>query len=99
MRITDKQVRVIKQELINQFGQNASVWLFGSRVDDEKKGGDIDLYIETDHPVQNRASAAAQFSGRLQRKLGDQKIDVILTDPQTLRLPIHDAALQEGIRL
>ncbi len=99
MRITDKQVKVIKQELINQFGQNASVWLFGSRVDDEKKGGDIDLYIETDHPVQNRASVAAQFSGRLQRKLGDQKIDVILADPQTPRLPIHDAAMQEGVRL
>ena len=99
MRISDKQVKVIKQELIDQFGPNVSVWLFGSRVDDEEKGGDIDLYIQTDRPVKNRASAAARFSGRLQRKLGDQQIDVILVDPQTPRLPIHAAALQEGIRL
>lgn len=99
MRITNQQHKIIKQELIDQFGGNATVWLFGSRIDDDKKGGDIDLYIETQQTIDNRASSAAQFSARLQRKLGDQKIDVLLADPQTPRLPIHEAAMQEGIRL
>ena len=29
------------------FGEAASLYLFGSRIDDDKRGGDIDLYIET----------------------------------------------------
>jgi len=33
------------------FGQSAHLYLFGSRVDDKQKGGDIDLFIETDGVV------------------------------------------------
>ena len=46
MRITDIEKDQIKKTIINVFGEKIKIILFGSRVDDNKKGGDIDLYIE-----------------------------------------------------
>ena len=48
MRLTQEQVNIIKRAVTDTFGDTASVWLFGSRVDDYKRGGDIDLLIETE---------------------------------------------------
>ena len=47
MRLTPEQVTIIKKAGAETFGDSARVWLFGSRVDDHKRGGDIDLLIET----------------------------------------------------
>jgi predicted nucleotidyltransferase len=47
MRLTSYQETIIKKLTAEIFGSDARLMLFGSRVDDTKKGGDIDLYIET----------------------------------------------------
>jgi predicted nucleotidyltransferase len=47
MRLTHIQKQVICERASKYFGADAHVWLFGSRVDDDSKGGDIDLYIES----------------------------------------------------
>ena len=47
MRLSTFQVKVIKNTLGQVFGQSAQIYLFGSRVDDQKKGGDIDLFVDT----------------------------------------------------
>ena len=44
MRITEHEMNVII-EAVKNADQEARVWLFGSRVDDSKKGGDIDIAI------------------------------------------------------
>jgi predicted nucleotidyltransferase len=46
MRLSDFQRQIILESAAHHFGQETQVWLFGSRVNDEAKGGDIDLYIE-----------------------------------------------------
>jgi predicted nucleotidyltransferase len=46
MRLNQKQLTSIKTNFNNCF-DNGKIYLFGSRVDDTKKGGDIDLYIST----------------------------------------------------
>ena len=48
MRLSNDSMLTIKQAVTLIFGKDAKVYLFGSRTDDAKKGGDIDLYIETD---------------------------------------------------
>ena len=47
MRLSQRYVEVIKKQF-QQFFQNGEIYLFGSRVDDSKKGGDIDLYFVLD---------------------------------------------------
>ncbi|SMM99264.1 DNA polymerase, beta-like region [uncultured Candidatus Thioglobus sp.] len=46
MRLSNTEINAIKR-CSAEFFPNSEVFLFGSRVDDDKKGGDIDLYIET----------------------------------------------------
>lgn len=47
MRLTETEINVIKHSACDVFGSDVVVFLFGSRVDDTKKRGDIDLYIKT----------------------------------------------------
>lgn len=44
LRLSTKEIDIIKNKVVTVFGESL-VYLFGSRVDDSKKGGDIDLYI------------------------------------------------------
>jgi len=45
MRLTLFEITAIQNNAQNIFGDTVKVYLFGSRVDDDKKGGDIDLYL------------------------------------------------------
>ena len=64
------------------------IWLFGSRVNDDKKGGDIDLFIETQSLCPNRAETICRLYGELVMTLGEQKIDILLKDKNTTEVPI-----------
>ena len=44
MRLSTKEISIIKNKVKVIFGESL-IYLFGSRIDDRKKGGDIDLYI------------------------------------------------------
>ena len=46
IRLTDKELKAIKDTARQVFGKDIRVWIFGSRVNPELKGGDIDIYIE-----------------------------------------------------
>ena len=46
MRLSNKEIELIKESVTALFDSEVSVYLFGSRADEGKKGGDIDLYIE-----------------------------------------------------
>lgn len=99
MRLTPDQINAIKQTARAVLGDDARVTLFGSRVDDAKKGGDIDLLFETDHLVGNRATTVGALYVALIRKLGDRKIDIILKDVATPEAPVLEIAKQTGIQL
>ncbi len=77
------------------------LWLFGSRVDLTKKGGDIDLYIETYlDSAEEAIKMENKFISQLEEKIGEQKIDVVLNLMKyPYSLPIHKVALTKGIRI
>ncbi len=95
MRLSDNYIDVIKKNF-KRFFQQGDIFLFGSRVDDEKKGGDIDLYlVVSDH--QDLFEKKLKFLSRIKRELGEQKIDVVFNmDPNRL---IEQEAKKWGIKL
>ena len=73
--------------------------LFGSRLDDSARGGDLDLMLELPEPVANPALLAARLSAQVSRLMQGRKVDVLLSAPNLMRLPIHDMAFKEGTLL
>ena len=57
--------------------------MFGSRVDDRARGGDIDLLLETPQPMSAAKVAARRqaFVARLHRLIGERRIDVVVAGP------------------
>jgi len=99
MRLPLNYQTTITETATKIFGEKASVWLFGSRLDDNAKGGDVDLLIKLETPTANKAVLGARFNALLQIKLGLQKFDVIVIDPSTVLKQIHQQALSKGVRL
>jgi predicted nucleotidyltransferase len=84
------------------FASGTAVYLFGSRVDDSKRCGDIDLLVETAGPLApaELVERRTPFVARLYRLLGEQRIDIVITacgepDPR----PVVAEARRTGILL
>ena len=99
MRLSAQQAQAIRHVAHRFLGQEARVRLFGSRAQDSLRGGDIDLFFETDTALSNRAQTICQLSGALTMALGDRKIDVILKDANTPEAPIFAIAKRTGVML
>ena len=97
MRLKKEDIKSIKRITKECFGENSKIYLFGSRVDDNKKGGDIDLYIETDMKV-NIFEKKIKMIGMLHNILGEQKIDIVINN-FTSKKYIYQVAHREGIAL
>lgn len=82
MRLSKFYRDVIKTKAQETFGEDVQVNLFGSRVDDTQKGGDIDLYIIVPNQ-QNLFQKKLRFLAQVKRVLGEQKIDVIFNEDET----------------
>ena len=98
MRLTNHEIISIKESFHQVFG-SGKIYLFGSRVDDSLKGGDIDLFIELDitPTVKETLDKISKFKINLYDKIGEQKIDLIISKDKT-RL-IEKEALSKGVLL
>lgn len=99
MRLSHQEREIITQIVIQRFGPAAQTWLFGSRANDQARGGDIDLLIQVPQPIDNDLVATLGLETDLQAALGDQKIDILLQHPGTQETPIHRIAQTTGILL
>ena len=99
MRLTPEQIAIIRSAATEVFGSDARVWLFGSRVDDAKRGGDIDLLIEAVQlPAVESFMRKVRFLGKLEDGLGERKIDVVIQHPGDTRAIVR-IAHATGVRL
>lgn len=99
MRLTPQQIASIRQSAQALAGESARIWLFGSRVCDDTRGGDVDLLLDMDTPVEEPAQLAARLAGRISRAMYGRKVDVLIKAPNLLTLPIHAVAMAEGVQL
>nr|VFJ56870.1 MAG: Nucleotidyltransferase domain-containing protein [Candidatus Kentron sp. FM]VFJ58775.1 MAG: Nucleotidyltransferase domain-containing protein [Candidatus Kentron sp. FM]VFK17953.1 MAG: Nucleotidyltransferase domain-containing protein [Candidatus Kentron sp. FM] len=99
MRLSDPQIRTIHDAISGEFGPLAEVILFGSRVDDSAKGGDIDLMVTLSESTDRPSLRGAHLAALLERKMEGRHVDVVLVTPETPLGPIHAAARQHGVRL
>jgi predicted nucleotidyltransferase len=93
MRLANEEQSVIN-EIIHKADADALIYLFGSRVDDAAKGGDIDLLV-----LSKRINLMMKLDilAQLHQKLGERRIDIAVY-PDTTR-PFPRMAIQEGVRL
>ena len=98
-RATTDQVQAIRQTALRVLGVGTRVSVFGSRALENGKGGDIDLFFETDALLENRAEVLCQLHGALTLALGERKIDVILKDANTPPAAVFEIAKRTGIPL
>jgi len=77
MRLSKVQIEKIKSIGQGIYGQDAKIYLFGSRTNDGKKGGDIDLIIETNNIQLTTLENKIKYLVDLKLALGDQKIDLV----------------------
>jgi predicted nucleotidyltransferase len=96
MRLSERLKCAIVEAVRQSFGE-VEVTLFGSRVDDDKKGGDIDLAVDSDFTHQQFRKKRAQFLSNLLYKGLDLKIDLIqLTDADAL---LRSEITNQGVAL
>jgi predicted nucleotidyltransferase len=100
MRLSEHEILAIKQTFLKYFDDKDELWLFGSRIDDQKKGGDIDLYVYTKEPdIAKAFNAKISFLVDVKLLIGDQKIDMVIHAKAMQDAPIYQEARKTGVKL
>ena len=101
MRLSAQDRLAIRSAATEVAGPDVQVYLFGSRTRDELRGGDIDLLVELPAPrsSQERLQVSVRTAARLQRLIGERKIDVLVADPLTPETPLLRAAREQAMAL
>jgi len=95
MRLTDFEIKTIA-ESFHKYFKNGNIYLFGSRVDDTQKGGDIDLYIDT-KDKDDLLKKKLKMLRDIKAIIGEQKIDVVISSDK--ERAIEKEALHKGVKL
>jgi predicted nucleotidyltransferase len=75
MRVLIQEINIIRNNIL-KFDKEAQVYLFGSRVDDNKKGGDIDILILSDLI---KKDDFIKIENLIFQQIDEQKIDFVVS--------------------
>ena len=93
MRLSAKEHSAIR-EAIHAADGDASIYLFGSRVDEAARGGDIDLLVLSS---KIDLMAKLRILAWLHEQLGERKIDLVVYADASR--PFPRMVMEEGVRL
>ncbi len=99
MRLAASHIDIIHSTARQLLGDDVQVTLFGSRTDDHRKGGDIDLLVEVPQAIDEPAVISARLASRISRAMGGRQVDVVLAAPNLQPQAIHQIARQTGVVL
>lgn len=94
MRLLPKETQAIRQVLLNADPQGR-IYLFGSRMSDEKKGGDIDVFFESSKNLELRTKLELEYQ---LTTLCETKVDLLVKTPEQEEKAIFGIA-RKGISL
>jgi predicted nucleotidyltransferase len=94
MRLNRAELDAIRATL-GSIDPAGRVFLYGSRADDARRGGDIDLFLEASKPIDLKTALTAQH--RLSAAC-DTKVDLLIKSPDEQEMPIHQLA-RHGVQL
>ena len=95
MRLTTTEHQTITS-ILRSVDPQGEVLLFGSRADDQRKGGDIDLFWRTSRPIDLKTQLSTQW--RLQVSC-DTHVDLLVQTPGEPEREIFQIARQTGVLL
>ena len=100
MRLSKFEIDSIKEVTKSVFGEDATAILFGSRLDNNKKGGDIDLLIKCNKRISfaEKYQLKLKFLLEIKKLIGDQRIDVLI-ETVNLKTRIFDTVNNGGSEL
>jgi len=96
MRLSNEHINIIKNTL-SQSMNDFTVFLFGSRVDDSKRGGDIDLFVKTSQNISLQDELL--ILAKLEHHGIMRKIDLILDTPNKSKDKFFESIKNEMVRL
>ena len=99
MRLTEYQVQAIRDATLEVVGHAAPVWLFGSRINETSRGGDVDLMVQLTEPVDDPASLMIKLATKVSKCMYGRKVDVLIDEPNLKHFPIHDLVKERGVLL
>lgn len=102
MRLSEQEREAISRAAHETLVSGSRISLFGSRTDDTRRGGDIDLLVETQQPLtaEQWVTQRGRFVARIWKRLGERRIDVVLaTKDKPDERPIVNKARKVGIPL
>ena len=95
MRLSIEKIDNLKNSIISIL-PHSKIYLFGSRVDNSKKGGDIDILILGERRLDFREKAKIERA--FFEKFGEQKLDLISFEYNSNNA-FKEVILEEAIRL
>jgi hypothetical protein len=98
MRLEPQEIRAVRQAARVVFGARTIVRVFGSRVHDHLKGGDLDLHLEVE-PGQASFANEMSFRDLIEGPLDELKVDIVLHERDAPLTPIDEIALRDGVPL
>ena len=95
MRLNSTELHAVRA-ILGALDPAGRIYLYGSRVDDERRGGDIDVFLQASRPIDLKSQLCTQYHLEL---ACDTHVDLLVKNPEQPAQPIHQIAIEQGVLL